>query len=161
MAADLRLIIYFKACIDHKAINKSFWYTRNQFCNNGATTIRSSTIIEHARSQTHLTAVRAATKQQKPKPVIQDDDSHGQEHNQTSGGVICNAPPPPAVDCTDSSASPTEMSAVAQQNDYYRNCNVPNMVNKWRKRHPWLYLNDGKMFCQVKPATSSVVLRLT
>lgn len=36
------------------------------------------------------------------------------------------------------------------QTDYFRNCNVPNLINKWRRRHTWLFLKEGKMFCQVK-----------
>ena len=35
------------------------------------------------------------------------------------------------------------------QTDYFRNCNVPNLINKWRRRHTWLFLKEGKMFCQV------------
>jgi hypothetical protein len=47
------------------------------------------------------------------------------------------------------SSGTSQMSVVAQQNDYFRNCNVPNLINKWRRRHGWLFLKEGKMFCQV------------
>ena len=40
-------------------------------------------------------------------------------------------------------------TTVVNQTDYFRNCNVPNLINKWRRRHTWLFLREGKMFCQV------------
>jgi hypothetical protein len=44
------------------------------------------------------------------------------------------------------------------QTDYFRNCNVPNLINKWRRRHTWLFLKEGKMFCQVGGPYDSFVL---
>ena len=42
-----------------------------------------------------------------------------------------------------------QQSTTVNQTDYFRNCNVPNLINKWRRRHTWLFLREGKMFCQV------------
>ncbi|CBY21313.1 unnamed protein product [Oikopleura dioica] len=87
------------------------------------------------------------------------------ESNQTSSSSpsrssINQTPPPPSsanpvkkeageLSCNSNGSSGTsQMSAVAQQNDYFRNCNVPNLINKWRRRHGWLFLKEGKMFCQ-------------
>lgn len=41
-----------------------------------------------------------------------------------------------------------QQSTTVNQTDYFRNCNVPNLINKWRRRHTWLFLREGKMFCQ-------------
>lgn len=48
------------------------------------------------------------------------------------------------------SAQQQQSTTVVNQTDYFRNCNVPNLINKWRRRHTWLFLREGKMFCQVR-----------
>ncbi|CAG5107223.1 Oidioi.mRNA.OKI2018_I69.chr1.g3213.t1.cds [Oikopleura dioica] len=57
-----------KACIDFKAVAKRYGRCdeRNKFCNEGSTNFRSSAVEDHARSETHLRAVRATTQQPNP-----------------------------------------------------------------------------------------------
>ena len=45
--------------------------------------------------------------------------------------------------------NPVALITNNNQTDYFRNCNVPNLINKWRRRHTWIFLKEGKMFCQV------------
>ena len=95
--------------------------------------------------------------------TLQADSINGSENSSAGGNSpIANTNTVSLMQAAAASqAVALQQQQPTNQTDYFRNCNVPNLINKWRRRHTWLFLREGKMFCQVNLSFFSTTRPLT
>ena len=115
-----------------------------------AAAANGNSLLSTANTQALLQAAQAQSAKEngiptsKPQAVVQATGD-----NSSNGSPAATSHPQIHTNAVAMIQNQTGNGMGANQTDYFRNCNVPNLINKWRRRHTWLFLKEGKMFCQV------------